>query len=65
MKMTDKEALDRCVIIRDTLMSDKELILRPTLKNIEWVTMCAEFIEEKIGVMKNDDKKRSDRVYEM
>lgn len=43
--MTLEEAMDRCVIIRDTLMS-MDLTIVSNVDNIEWATMCAEAIEK-------------------
>ena len=47
MKMTYEEAMDRCVIIRDTLLS-MDLTIVSNVDNIEWATMCAEAIEKQI-----------------
>lgn len=47
--MTYEETMDRCSIIRDTLTSGRSLTIEPTLKNIEWVTMCAEAAEKQIS----------------
>lgn len=46
--MTYEETMDRCSIIRDTLISGHSITIEPTLKNIEWVTMCAEAAEKLI-----------------
>lgn len=42
--MTYEEAMDRCVIIRDTLLG-RDLTITSNADNIEWATMCAEAIE--------------------
>lgn len=46
--MTYEEVMDRCSIIRDTLTSGHSIAIKPTLENIEWVTMCAEAAEKQI-----------------
>lgn len=45
--MTYEEAMDRCVIIRDTLLS-MDLTIVSNVDNIEWATMCAEAIEKQM-----------------
>lgn len=44
--MTYEQVFDRCVIIRETLMAGSGIALEPTLENIEFITMCAEALEE-------------------
>lgn len=46
--MTYEETMDRCSIIRDTLTSGHSVTIEPTMKNIEWVTMCGEAAEKLI-----------------
>ena len=46
--MTYEEAMDRYSIIRDTLTSRYSIAIKPTLENIEWMTMCAEAAEKSI-----------------
>lgn len=47
--MTYEEVFDRCTIIRDTLLAGSGIALEPTLENIEFITMCAEAVEEEGG----------------
>ena len=54
--MTYEAAMDRCSIIRDTLTSGHSIVIKPTLENIEWVTMCAE-AAEKLMLKKKQQKK--------
>lgn len=46
--MKHEEAMDRCIVIRDTLMSGTDLSIVANISNIEWITMCAEAIEKQI-----------------
>lgn len=54
--MTIYEALDRCVIIRDTLMSGTELKVIANMDNIAWITECAEAIEMLIEHLEEGDE---------
>lgn len=54
--MTYEEVMDRCSIIRDTLTSERSITIEPTLENIEWVTMCAEAVEEKAKQKKMQER---------
>lgn len=47
--MTYEEAMDRCVIIRDTLLG-RDLTITSNADNIEWATMCAD------GICKSTDE---------
>ena len=47
--MKYEEAMDRCVIVRDSLISGFPMQLNPTIENIEWITMCADAIESHIA----------------
>jgi hypothetical protein len=61
--MTYEETMDRCSIIRDTLTSGHSITIKPTLENIEWVTMCAE-AAEKVDIEKKKQKKFVERAKE-
>lgn len=45
-RIANERAFDRCIIIRDTLLSGSGITLQPTLENIEFITMCAEALEK-------------------
>ena len=46
--MTYEETMDRCSIIRDTLIAGHSTTIESTCKNIEWMTMCADAAEKLI-----------------
>lgn len=47
--MKYETVLDRCVIVRDTLLSGKDIYLNSSTENIEWATMCADSVEKQTG----------------
>ena len=47
--MKYEEAMNRCVIVRDSLISGSPIKFNPTIENIEWITMCADAIESHIA----------------
>ena len=47
--MKYEEAMDICVIVRDSLISGSPIQFNATIENIEWITMCAEAIESHIA----------------
>lgn len=55
--MKYEEAMDRCIVIRDTLMNGTDLSIVANISNIEWITMCAEAMEKQIPkkVINNTD----------
>lgn len=50
------EVLDRCVVIRDTLMSGTDLKLISNKDNIDWITECAEAIEALLEFLEEGDE---------
>lgn len=54
--MTIYEALDRCVIVRDILMSGTDLKIIASMGNIAWITECAEAIESFIEHLEEGDE---------
>lgn len=49
------EVLDRCIIIRDTLMSGTDLTIVSNKDNIAWITECAEAIESFLDYLEEGD----------
>lgn len=47
--MKYETVLDKCVIVRDTLLSGTDIVLKSNTENIELVTRCAESAEKQIG----------------
>ena len=48
--MKGETVLDRCVIVRDTLLSGTDIHLNSNIENIECATMCAESVEKQTGI---------------
>lgn len=66
--MTYEETMDRCSIIRDTLTSGHSITIEPTLKNSEWITICAEAAEKQIPkkpLFEGDGYWRGELVYDI
>lgn len=43
-----QKIFDRCVVVRETLLSGADIALKSNIENIDWITECAESVEKQV-----------------